>query len=108
FSLAPASALALGLVLILALWLAPNQFSKNLSPRLLLNPVLEPALADRYQNLAQAQVRTTASGVSVYTPAQNGQDCWNLPLPCVPTNDFTSQLHLFAPGNLQKGFYIRK
>ena len=100
--------LAAGLVILLAVGLSPNQFSKNLSPRLLLNPVPEPILAARYQDPAQAQARVTASGLTVYTPANDGQDCWNLPLPCVPSQDFTRQLRLFAPGDLQKGFYIQK
>lgn len=100
--------LATGVVIILAVGLSPNQFSKNFSLRLLLNPVPEPVLAARYQPPDQAQVRLTASGLKVYTPANGGQDCWNLPLPCTPSQDFTQQLHLFVPGDLQKGFYIKK
>lgn len=101
------SKLAIGVLFILALGLAPNQFSKNISPSLLLNPLLEPQVAEQNSPASAAQVRQTASGLTVYLPRDNRTGCWNLPLPCTPVLDFTQKLRLIDPNNVQRGFMIQ-
>jgi hypothetical protein len=48
---------------------------------------------------------TTASGLVVYTP-QQGEQCWDSPLPSTP--DFNPGLRLRIPGNIAAGFTIAK
>lgn len=95
-------------VMLLALFfiLSPNQFSKNISRKLLLRPVPEPQLAEEARSLAEMQTKTTASGLLVNMPPGDGADCWDYPLPCVPFGDYLPTLRLIEPGNLAKGFYI--
>jgi hypothetical protein len=99
-----------GLVVIMLLAaffvLSPNQFSKNISRKLLLMPVPEPQLAEEERSLAEIQTKTTASGLTVNMPPGDGADCWDYPLPCVPFGDYLPTLRLIEPGNLAKGFYI--
>jgi hypothetical protein len=103
-----AQALALGLLLFQMLWLSPNHFSNNLSRKLLINPVLEPQLAEEARPLSSAQVITTQSGLKVYAPVNPAIDCWNLPLPCAPSNDVVEKLSLMDPKDMGKGFFVGK
>jgi hypothetical protein len=99
-----------GLVVIMLLAvffvLSPNQFSKNISRKLLLMPVPEPQLAEEERSLAEMQTKTTNSGLVVNMPPGDGADCWDYPLPCVPFGDYLPTLRLIEPGNLAKGFSI--
>ena len=98
--------LAASLVLVGALWLSPNQFSNNLSRRLLLTPPSEKTLAEEAQPLSNAQPRTTRAGLTVYLPPN--AFCLHYPLPCTPLADYLDNLALFEAGNLQRGLYLMR
>lgn len=98
--------LAIAMVLIITLWLSPNQFSNNLSRRLLFVPQSEKVLADIYQSRQSLRLGETLSGLTVYLPPENS--CLDAPLPCAPTSDFINSLALFDPNNVQRGFFIQR
>ena len=98
--------LAVSILLLTTLWLSPNKFSNNLSFRLLINPIPETQLALKAQGLETIQTRQTASGLTVYLPANSNGSCADMPLPCTQAADFTQKLRLFDPQNMQKGFYL--
>jgi hypothetical protein len=50
-------------------------------------------------------LKPTASGLMIYTP-DNGELCWDSPLPCTP--DFNANLRLRVPENLGSGFTVEK
>ena len=97
--------LACALVLVTTIWLSPNQFSNNLSRKLLLLPPPETELAQA-QNSASGLSKITNSGLQVWMPGDQTDQCWNLPLPCTTRNDFTPKLQLIDPNDPQKGFEI--
>lgn len=49
-------------------------------------------------------VRTTDSGLRVYTPGEGEHQCWDGPLPCTP--HFNPNLRLRVEGDMSKGFAV--
>jgi hypothetical protein len=93
------------LVLIVSLWISPNQFSNNLSLKLLLIPPTEQALAERAMSRDRFRQVTTIYGVVVNLPPEGVEDCWDAPLPCTTPNDYTRRLRYLEYDNIQKGLY---
>jgi len=98
--------LALAGLLVITIWISPNNFSNNLSPNLLLSPVPEYVFGSQAQERVGITHTQTPSGITVYFPSGTVQECWDAPLPCTTRNDIYPGLKLFEPGNLQKGFYV--
>lgn len=94
------------ILLALTLWLSPNHFSNNLSRKWMFYPPPESELAEQAQSIETMITRVTNSGLEVHMPPPPSDNCWNLPLPCVPPADYTAKLQLIEPGNMQKGFYL--
>jgi hypothetical protein len=95
---------ALALVVVVSLWQSPNQFSNNISRRLLFLPPTEQQLDEAAHPLALYQQRVTDSGLAVYIPAPGVEECWNAPLPCTTAANFSPNIHTLKPGDLQSGF----
>jgi hypothetical protein len=93
------------MVLIIALWISPNQFSNNLSRKLLFMPPTEQELAERAMSRANMRKVTTIYGVEVNLPPEGVEECWDAPLPCTTPNDYTRRLRFLEFDNIQKGFY---
>ncbi len=98
-----ADLLALAVVIAVSLWISPNHFSNNLSRKLLWLPPVEYSLPEQARSHAAVTEKQTASGLRVYLPTQ-GQECWDAPLPCTTTANFSTRLRQLEPGNLQGGF----
>jgi hypothetical protein len=97
--------LAFSMVLIIALWISPNQFSNNLSRKLLFMPPTEQELAERAMSRANMRKVTTIYGVEVNLPPEGVEECWDAPLPCTTPNDYTRRLRFLEFDSIQKGFY---
>ena len=98
--------LAASLLVGFTLWLSPNHFTNNLSRAWMFYPPAETEQAEKVQSLATMQTRVTASGLEVHMPPPPSDQCWNLPLPCMPPSDFSLKLKLIDPSDMQKGFYL--
>ncbi len=94
---------AISLVLVMALWQSPNQFSNNLSMKLFLIPKTEQALAEKALPLSSYRQQVTDSGLVVIIPRDGTEECWNAPLPCTTKLNFSRRLHTLIPGDLQSG-----
>jgi hypothetical protein len=73
-------------------------------PRLLWNSYFRPSIGVRaFLPLPRPQVvpHQTASGLTIYVPAETNQ-CWDAPLPCSPY--FNDTLRLRRPGDMRGGF----
>lgn len=103
---AQAVRLAVSVLLVLTIWLSPNQFSNNLSRSLLLAPQPETILAEQALSQSAVESKLTTSGLEVYMPPETTDQCWNAPLPCMPPHDFTPRLRLIEPEDMGKGFWM--
>lgn len=95
-------------ILVLSLvWLSPSIPRGTWVLDMLVKPPLEYKIAGEFVDHENLLTRTTKSGLVVYLPnGEHKQNCWDLPLPCVPEPDYYSKLALINPDNIQEGFKI--
>lgn len=101
-------ALAIALVLLITFWQPANQFSNNISRRMLLIAPTEQALAEKVISQDQYRQKETNSGLVVNIPPEGIEECWNAPLPCTTAPNFLTSLRLIENGEMQKGFMRSK
>ena len=87
-------------------FLLPNGLSRDFSFSTLGTVEPEMQIAQNNQPIEQMVVKTTTSGLQVNIPG-DGEDCWDLPLPCTTPNDFLPQLQLIDAKEMAKGFLYR-
>lgn len=101
-------AAAFALVLVIALWQPANQFSNNLSRKMMLIAPTEQVLAEQAVPRSSYRQRATNFGLIINIPPEGVEECWNAPLPCTTAPNFLASLKLMADGDLQKGFKREK
>ena len=101
-------ALAFALVLLITFWQPANQFSNNISRKMLLIAPTEQALAEIVIPKDQYRQRETNSGLVINIPPEGIEECWNAPLPCTTAPNFLASLRLIENGEMQKGFMRSK
>lgn len=103
-----ARAIAFALVLLITFWQPANQFSNNISRRMLLIAPTEKELAEREIPQANYRQKETDFGLVINLPPERIEQCWNAPLPCTTAPNFLASLRLIENGDMQKGFMRSK
>lgn len=97
-------AIAFAIVLLITFWQPANQFSNNISRKMLLIAPTEQELAENVIPQADYRQKETNFGMVINLPPEGTEECWNAPLPCTTAPNFLASLRLMEEGNLQEGF----